>query len=179
MQDPMGQLDPYAAPAADIDHAPEGYADTGQLPAERGTRLLAALIDFCLGVAAAIPGIVLFFVLYGADLQGFVRDQMMLYLLLALGVLPLTIYQWVLVARQGQSLGKKWLGIRIVKLDGSPVGFGRGVALRGWVPTVLAQIPYIGSIFGLADALFIFGEERRCLHDYIAGTKVILAASRP
>ena len=28
-------------------------------------------------------------------------------------------------------------------------------------------------LFVLVDILFIFGKERRCVHDYIAGTKVI------
>jgi hypothetical protein len=31
-------------------------------------------------------------------------------------------------------------------------------------------------VFRFADAVMIFGEERRCLHDQIAGTKVILAS---
>jgi hypothetical protein len=35
------------------------------------------------------------------------------------------------------------------------------------------MIPFIGNFVNLADALFIFGEEHRCLHDHIAGTKVI------
>ena len=41
--------------------------------------------------------------------------------------------------------------------------------------TIVAQLPVIGAILGLVNILFIFGPEKRCLHDYIAGTRVIKA----
>ena len=34
-------------------------------------------------------------------------------------------------------------------------------------------IPLIGTVFSLVDVGFIFGKERRCLHDRIAGTCVV------
>jgi hypothetical protein len=38
---------------------------------------------------------------------------------------------------------------------------------------VISFIPGVGSIVaGLVDPLFIFGKDKRCLHDYIAKTKV-------
>ena len=68
------------------------------------------------------------------------------------------------------------MNIRIVQLDGSPVGFGSGVVLRVWVIGLITAIPYRGGLIGLADILWIFGSERRCLHDYIASTCVIEVA---
>ena len=38
---------------------------------------------------------------------------------------------------------------------------------------LVAQIPYIGAFLILADVLCIFREDRRCLHDHLAGTRVI------
>jgi hypothetical protein len=38
---------------------------------------------------------------------------------------------------------------------------------------VLQQIPGINIFAGLLDPLFIFRQDRRCIHDFIAGTKVI------
>ena len=35
------------------------------------------------------------------------------------------------------------------------------------------MIPVIGSFLGLLDVLFIFRQDRRCLHDMVAGTEVI------
>jgi uncharacterized RDD family membrane protein YckC len=67
-----------------------------------------------------------------------------------------------------------WLGLRVVRSDGSPVGFVAGVAIREWVVFGLGVIPGLGLIFRLADSLTILGDERRCLHDLVAGTKVVV-----
>jgi hypothetical protein len=37
-------------------------------------------------------------------------------------------------------------------------------------------IPGVGRWMPLIEILFIFGEERRCVHDLIAGTKVVIAS---
>jgi uncharacterized RDD family membrane protein YckC len=44
---------------------------------------------------------------------------------------------------------------------------------------VLQQIPVVNFILPLLDALFIFREDRRCIHDLIAGTKVIQLDGSP
>jgi len=90
-----------------------------------------------------------------------------------LGMLGLFIYQWVLISRTGQSLGKKWTGIRIELVDGNRIGFASGVVLRNWVPKLMGVLPYLGFLFQLADILFIFRQDRRCIHDHIAGTRVV------
>jgi uncharacterized RDD family membrane protein YckC len=67
------------------------------------------------------------------------------------------------------------VGLRVVRLDGTPVDFVSGVVLREWVVFGIGSVPFIGMLFRLADSVMIFGEDRRCLHDQIAGTKVIPA----
>jgi uncharacterized RDD family membrane protein YckC len=91
-------------------------------------------------------------------------------------VLAFSIYQWYLIATTGQTLAKRWLGIMIVRTDGSPCGFVNGVLLRNWVIYVLLSfLPFVNYLVWLIDALMIFGDERRCLHDHIAGTRVVVA----
>jgi uncharacterized RDD family membrane protein YckC len=86
----------------------------------------------------------------------------------------LAVVQGVLIARRSQSIGKALLGIRIVRFsDLQPAGFLRGFGLRGAVPWFIEQIPLLGGLFWMVDVGFIFGAERRCLHDLIAGTKVV------
>jgi len=61
-------------------------------------------------------------------------------------------------------------------LDGSDAGLARIFWMRNVVGIFLiGMIPVVGSFYGLIDPLFIFGDERRCLHDMIADTKVIEA----
>ena len=60
--------------------------------------------------------------------------------------------------------------------NGSEPGFGRAVFLRNVVPGLIAAIPIAGPLFSVVDLLMIFGRERRCLHDYIAGTRVVKVA---
>lgn len=37
----------------------------------------------------------------------------------------------------------------------------------------IGYVPFVGRYFSVIDALFIYGENKRCLHDYIAGTMVV------
>jgi uncharacterized RDD family membrane protein YckC len=83
------------------------------------------------------------------------------------------VLNWRLLERSGQTIGKKALGMKIVDLSGALPPFGKLVALRYVLPILIAQIPFLGGLFALADALFIFGAERRCIHDYLAGTRVV------
>jgi uncharacterized RDD family membrane protein YckC len=104
-------------------------------------------------------------------------DTFVLGLVLLLGGLGLLLLiQLILLCSQGQTMGKKALGIRIVNHeDGSNPGFVGAVLMRSIVPGIIGSIPYIGGFFSLADVLFIFSDDRRCLHDKMAGTSVVEA----
>ncbi|HEY0132593.1 MAG TPA: RDD family protein [Nannocystis sp.] len=179
-QQPGSNFNPYAPPTADIHQGVQVDQHGQYVLAERGTRLGAVLIDALLVLASALPaGAVLAFMAFaGRDSLSRGESLTMLYGLgglMGLMVLAFVGYQWYLVATTGQSLAKRWMGIKIVRLDGSPVGFVHGVILRSWVMSALSNIPALGTVVGLVNALMIFGEERRCLHDHIAGTRVIVA----
>jgi uncharacterized RDD family membrane protein YckC len=82
----------------------------------------------------------------------------------------------VLLTVRSQSVGNILLHTRIVRVsDGAPGGFLRAFLLRGCLARTIRQIPLIGGIFWIVDTCFIFREDRRCLHDLIAGTRVIKA----
>ena len=91
-----------------------------------------------------------------------------------MGLIGLVIWAWFtlkFMARNSQSIAKKWLQIKVVRADGSRVSLGRLILLRNVVVWILSLIP----MFGIIDVLFIFGESRQCLHDRIADTIVIKA----
>jgi uncharacterized RDD family membrane protein YckC len=80
---------------------------------------------------------------------------------------------WLLTT-QGKTVGKRAMGIRIVKVaDGSNGGFVTNVLLRIVPLAVGSMIPVIGTLVALANPLFIFREDQRCLHDHVAGTVVV------
>ena len=86
----------------------------------------------------------------------------------------LVLVQFGLLAWRGQSVGKLLLGLRIVRVtDDSPPGVVRAFLLRGTLPFMVEQIPLVGLVFWTVDSCFIFREDRRCLHDLVAGTRVI------
>jgi len=86
----------------------------------------------------------------------------------------LAALQLGLLATRAQSVGKLLLKLRIVsEPDGAPAGVGRVIFLRSCVPFVIEQIPGISILFWVVDSCFIFRSDHRCLHDLIAGTKVV------
>jgi len=91
-------------------------------------------------------------------------------------LVALVLVQATLLTLRGQTIGKIIVGLRIVRVpDGSPAGFLRAFLLRGFLPRCLRHVPLVGFLFWIVDNCFIFRDDRRCLHDLIAGTKVVKA----
>lgn len=162
----MQAPNPYAPPAVPSD--PVLLESEHHPPlASRGARLAAATIDAALTMATLMPGMLM------SEPR---QDDGEVFLGLSLvATAALWIYQWVLISTTGQSLGKRWMGIRIVKLYGEPLGFVSGVLVRSWVVQLVGAIPVVGGLVGLLNVLMIFGDSRRCLHDHLAGTVVVEA----
>lgn len=100
-----------------------------------------------------------------------------------LGILALFVYQLVIMAKYGQSIGKKAMKIRVITEDGDNPGFWRYVGLREFVfniiLSIIALIPFVGSFvnFGAQIAclvmLFLEKSNRRTLQDMLAKTLVV------
>ncbi len=87
--------------------------------------------------------------------------------------LPVSIAQWVLIVSRGQSIGKMLLGTRIVRLNGEPLGFVHGVAMRELLLTAMSLPTHAARMIHIIDGAVILGAQRRCLHDMLAGTVVV------
>ena len=59
----------------------------------------------------------------------------------------------------------------MVRSDGTKASLGRIFALRNLISWLLA----FTFVYTIIDALFIFGDERQCLHDKMADTIVVVA----
>ncbi|HYE95593.1 MAG TPA: RDD family protein [Rubricoccaceae bacterium] len=132
-------------------------------------RLGAVLLDGLLACAAVLPGVLL------ATVGGGDTPLVALGVVLAIaGFFGFFGYQLYLLSTEGQTVAKRALHLRIVGIETEEnPGFGRAVGLRTIVPAVIGCVPFLGGLFALADALFIFRDDRRCLHDHIASTKVV------
>jgi uncharacterized RDD family membrane protein YckC len=91
-------------------------------------------------------------------------------------IIVLALQGWFLHA-YGGTVGKKLLGIRIVRSDGSRAGFVRLFFVRAGIITVLSMVPLLGGLLALVDMVLIFRDSRQCLHDNIADTIVVTTAS--
>ena len=171
---------PFSAPTANLETPTITTPVSDLRLAAPSTRLFAVLLDGLLFTPAALIAAYSGFTLRktvggnaGSGPNVLVLAFVGLYFLALLG------YQIYLLTTTGQTLGKRWMKIKIVKLDGSPAGFVHAVLLRSVVNGIPRVIPGLGNIYSLVDALFIFRQDRRCIHDHIASTRVILTPGPP
>ncbi len=162
-------FNPYQAPQASA-----GFATTGSPHelASLGDRFLGALADGFIGVFFVGPGYALIFLDNNPNNPGpMFTAGIGAVVIGALALLGLQIY---FLATSSQTIGKKIVGTQMVmEATGVPAGLVNTIVLRGIVNGIIGAIPCVGAIYSLADILFIFGADRRCLHDRIAGTIVI------
>jgi uncharacterized RDD family membrane protein YckC len=170
----MNTGNPYAPPQATVQDVADPAA-TGEA-AGRGTRLVAVILDGIVFAAMVYIPLVVGIAMSGRPtiVNGHFNPMVMSgvgSLLSTLGFIAWISLTILFVSRNGQSIGKKMLGIKVVRSDGSRASVGRIFLLRNVVNIVLSCIPF----YGLVDALLIFGEARQCVHDKIADTIVIKA----
>jgi len=162
----VNAANPYAPPRAAVSDAREEIEEVEL--ASRGLRLGAYLLDYLIGnVAVYVPA------LLASAIVPPTRDGIapLVVVMMCLGWLAWLVITIVLVARNGQTIGKKLLNIKVVRSDGTKATLGRIFWLRNFVPALL----FITIIFPLIDNFFIFSETKQCLHDKIADTIVVNA----
>ena len=156
---------PYASPEAVF--APrQTTAATGVL-ASRAARLAAVMIDYVCALLVTLP-VLSSAVLVAASEQTSLNGIGIMATFAGFPVLG-TVQVSYLV-REGQTIGKKLMKIRIVgHLDDAVPHWSRVLGMRYVLNTAMRQIP----LYAFVDVMFVFGAEQRCIHDYLAGTKVI------
>jgi uncharacterized RDD family membrane protein YckC len=173
---PPPSQQPYAA-APPITEPYGGYGSTGASAqyAGRWRRLFAAILDGI--ILSAISAVV------SAPFFGFVMyDSGSKHLGARLGADLVTaviglVYFAVQHGKWGQTIGKRALGIRVVRAeDGGAIGYG--TAAWRVVFTYLISLVTCG-IGGIIDVAWILGDQRRqALHDKVAKT-IVVGADAP
>jgi uncharacterized RDD family membrane protein YckC len=140
--------------------------------ASRSTRLGSALIDMIPIIAITLP------LSYALGLFDYIEagQQPPLGLTAISAIAGFTIYfalNGKLLAQNGQTIGKKYNNIKIVTLEGDKPSI-QHLLLKRYLPYFgFPYLPIVGGIVNLINLCWIFGKSKRCLHDHIAGTKVI------
>ena len=173
---------PYAAPNF-AKPAPEQALSEDDELAERGSRFLAVLIDMFLIVPAVIAISVALeytapYLLHELGLLGEVL----------MTLLVQTVFFAIhgqLLLNSGQTVGKYFMKIQIVDQKTSELlPLARVYVYRNlWIEVVSlflvmlslsdSQATRVLGLFGLIDALLLFGAGRLCLHDHFAFSKVV------
>jgi len=167
----MNDPNPYSAPSAVVTDFDPG---TELRLAGRGERLGAAFIDGLILLAILMPAMIMSGYFSGI-MKGVQPGIGMQALWMLIGFALFVAIQGYPLAQNGQTWGKKLLKLKIVDLRGNKPEFVRMLGLRYGTTQLATLIPVVGSLYGLVDALFIFRADKRCLHDLIAGTRVVAA----
>ena len=134
--------------------------------ATRTDRLIAAIIDGFIGIALFIPA----YMYMGSLSELTVALSVALF---CYGTFTTLLLHGYLMHNYGQTIGKYSMSIRIENLDGTKASFTTIYFKRLLPMQLLAFFPSVGEFFaGVVNPLLIFGDEKRCLHDHLAGTKV-------
>jgi uncharacterized RDD family membrane protein YckC len=123
----MNEDNPYAPPTTDLTGFEDILADSGL--ADRGTRFVAAFVDGIIGICYEFP--ILFGMGYWKYLSA--RQEPPVVLTIAASVASFTVFLLVhgyFLKKNGQTVGKKLLGIRIADLHGNVPDYAKVILLR-------------------------------------------------
>jgi len=84
----------------------------------------------------------------------------------------LTVHGYTLY-HDAQTVGKRFINIRIENCQGQKAPFLKIIFFRYLPFAILPLVPVIGTFLAFANILFIFRKDRRCIHDHVAGTQVM------
>ena len=155
----------------------QGFADDGKKRsggsgsfnrATPGVRIIARIIDGIFAFVFGVIGGIAMVLIGGAPQEDAPPSLLPLTVCFCIAVIPYIINA-VLIAKSGQSIGKKAMGVRIVDDEtGQTAGLAQGFLARHVAFGVVAFVPLVALI----DLIYLFGEDHRALHDRFAGTSV-------
>src|SRR5437764_10122672 len=132
-----------------------------------GSRFLAALID-ALVLAVVLAALVIVTVLAGQSLTG-----TMAYVAAGVGVLIINVvllgyFVFFEIIWNGQSPGKRAMGLRVVKTSGYPI-----TAVTALIRNVVRLVDWLPAFYAVGVITMIANRHARRLGDLVAGTVVI------
>ncbi len=155
-------FEPAAGAGLDVEFAPAGF----------WIRFVAAVVDSI--ILFVVMLVILVPIGFSAGIMAVLGDPMALMQLMAglgaafsaISILIPMLYEVIFVGWRGQTPGKMVLKLKIIRTDGGEVDYVK--ALIRWIGKLVS-----GFILGIGYIMAAFTKNKRALHDYIAGTRVI------
>ncbi|HWW62887.1 MAG TPA: RDD family protein [Thermoanaerobaculia bacterium] len=133
--------------------------------ATSGRRAAAMVVDSV--IVTLPPWIVALIVIFPGVFRGEPLNQQKVRIFSFLLIALYFVYDGLMTAMRGQTLGKMVLKIKVVQPDGSPVS-----PLQAWARALVRAV--ISCIFSLIDYIpGFFTKEKTCIHDMLAKTRVV------
>ena len=138
------------------------------------SRFIALIIDgFVIGILAMIVSLIFGFIIgmtgqSDNGFMGFIAGTMSL-LLIVIMFLFQFLYYGYFWSKDGQSIGKKLMGVKVVSQDGQPLSFLKA-GLRGTIGYWISSL-----VFSLGFIWAAFDANGETWHDKIFGTRVVKA----
>jgi len=156
--------------------APETASSHGPVTADWGLRVGSAALDYLVKMVVALPVIAL-----GA--LGFLVNEdvglLTLGITYTLGIVILYAYAPVMLPRDGQTVGNRVTGIRVVRLDGSRISGGRAFVREFLVKALLFEFVALLATLGIVTLLNylwpLWDDRGQALHDKIVSTLTVRA----
>ena len=136
-----------------------------------GRRFLAMLIDgFIIGLPLAILlfGTAGMAGMFNPNASGEPSPTFILVMLVfyAVAIFGPTVYEGLMLGSGGQTIGKKMMKIKVVTPEGNDITKG-----QAWGRAAMRLL--LSLFCALLDYVFAFGQERACIHDQVAKTRVV------
>lgn len=149
-----------------------------------GSRFLAALVDSTLiGVLILSIYFLFWLLLYvlsqlpfpetpSGEITNTNADQILLWLAAALGLVAFALfwsyYMLFELLWNGQTPGKRWLGLRVIRTDGAPITLAEAV-----IRNLVRLVDFMPAYYGVGVVTMFINRQARRLGDLAAGTMVV------
>lgn len=137
-----------------------------------GSRFLASLVDtIIIGLLQFVVLILLILVLRVVDGSG-VANQLSAWLVAVLGLIAAVFYWGYYVFFEmlwnGQSPGKRWVGLRVIRADGTPITLSESL-----IRNLARIVDFLPAAYGVGIVTMFIDKQSRRLGDLAAGTLVV------
>ncbi len=138
-----------------------------------GSRFLAALVDTILIIILQLVVNLTLFLLVSSLFDDAFEDNFLVWVVAALFGLVAFAFFWGYyiffeMIWNGQSPGKRWVGLRVIRTDGTPITLTESI-----IRNLVRLVDFLPAYYGVGVVTMFVNEQARRLGDLAAGTLVV------